>query len=337
MTHVRVRLAAVPLALLVLLALVLQPMSARGAESAPTDDRGGDIRNAVPDRGPSEFAGAVTAEEDGATFAQADQCRIDPTGDVVPAHPVSSQADIVRFCGPTSGTSSFTLDLLGVPNPAVDANWVFGITGWFVDFDVDFDGFVDYDMLFYNDGSRVTVDVLRYADDRVTCSQTATFSGNRLSTTLAPACLDGAQSFSYFATMFYDSQWDDPNAPVLVDDMSNSSPEDAQPAPPPPPAPAPGRDVQRLAGPTRIDTSIEISRYQFPGGASEVYLSRSDEFADSISSGSLTRGPVLLVPQCGPVPAAVLAEVRRLNPGTIVALGGPAAVCDQVVADVAAA
>ncbi|WP_114594416.1 cell wall-binding repeat-containing protein [Euzebya pacifica] len=116
----------------------------------------------------------------------------------------------------------------------------------------------------------------------------------------------------------------------------------AQPDPEPTGQPTPvppmtSRPIQRLEGPSRFDTAIAISRYQFPNGAAVVYLSRADVFADSIAAASLTGGPVLLVPQCGQVPDQVLDEVIRLDPATIVPLGGQAAVCDQVARDVAAA
>lgn len=51
---------------------------------------------------------------------------------------------------------------------------------------------------------------------------------------------------------------------------------------------------------------------------------------------SLTDGPIRLVPRCGTVPLAVLAEVERLGPQRVIALGGVAAVCDQALAGVLA-
>lgn len=92
------------------------------------------------------------------------------------------------------------------------------------------------------------------------------------------------------------------------------------------------RDLRRLEGDSRFTTAVQISREAFPNGASTVYLARSDGFADALAGSSLTdRGPILLVPQCGPVPAEVLAEANRLAPLEIVALGGSGAVCDGVL------
>jgi hypothetical protein len=91
------------------------------------------------------------------------------------------------------------------------------------------------------------------------------------------------------------------------------------------------RATARLAGPTRFDTAVAISQHQFPEGAPVVYVARADDPADAVAGGSLTRGPVLLVPSCGTVPPTVLDEIDRLGPSEIVALGGPRAICDEVL------
>ena len=96
--------------------------------------------------------------------------------------------------------------------------------------------------------------------------------------------------------------------------------------------------TSRLAGADRVGTAVAISQHAFPqpfstGGS--VYLARKDVFADAVAAGSMTDGPVLLVPSCGTVPTVVTAEVARLAPARVVALGGTGAVCDQVLTDVA--
>lgn len=92
-----------------------------------------------------------------------------------------------------------------------------------------------------------------------------------------------------------------------------------------------GRATGRLAGDSRITTAIEISKAAFPDGAVEVYLSKQDVNPDALVGGALTKGPILLVPSCGTLPPEVAAEIRRLDPGRITALGGPAAVCDDML------
>lgn len=94
--------------------------------------------------------------------------------------------------------------------------------------------------------------------------------------------------------------------------------------------------TSRLAGPTRIDTAVAISQRAFPSGAPTAYLANADVTVDAVAGGSLTDGPVLLVPTCT-LPDEVAAELARLAPGEVIALGGAAAICDDVLAEAAQA
>jgi hypothetical protein len=91
----------------------------------------------------------------------------------------------------------------------------------------------------------------------------------------------------------------------------------------------------RLSGARRIDTAVAISEYAYPNGAAEVFLARADVFADALTAGTITSGPVLLVHRCGPIPESVRAEVARLDPDVVYALGGENAVCDDVLRGIA--
>lgn len=93
----------------------------------------------------------------------------------------------------------------------------------------------------------------------------------------------------------------------------------------------------RVSGSDRISTAVAISQYEFPDGAEEAYLARADNFADAVAAGALRRGPVLLVPSCGDLPAVVASELARLSPSRVVALGGPAAVCEDILSQGVAA
>ena len=106
---------------------------------------------------------------------------------------------------------------------------------------------------------------------------------------------------------------------------------DGEPVTPGDPGP-----TSRLAGPPRIDTAVAISQRAFPSGAATAYLANADVTVDAVAGGSLTDGPVLLVPTCT-LPDQVATELTRLAPGEVIALGGAAAVCDDVLADAAAA
>lgn len=95
------------------------------------------------------------------------------------------------------------------------------------------------------------------------------------------------------------------------------------------------RETARIAGPTRFDTAVAISQRAFPETAPVVYLARADAFADALVAGTLSDGPILLVPSCGDIPQVVLDEIDRLDPDTVLALGGTAAVCDATLAQAA--
>ncbi len=95
-----------------------------------------------------------------------------------------------------------------------------------------------------------------------------------------------------------------------------------------------GPVLSRLQGATRYETSAKISAHRFadPSAASVVYLARGDLFADALAAGALSDGPVLLVPSCRGVPSGVAAEIDRLDPGRVIALGGTQAVCPATLA-----
>lgn len=96
------------------------------------------------------------------------------------------------------------------------------------------------------------------------------------------------------------------------------------------------RPTGRYSGSSRFETAVAISQAQFPDGAARAFIARADVFADAVAGGSLTRGPVLLVPSCGSLPAPVAAELNRLKVTEVFALGGSAAVCDGILAAAAA-
>ncbi len=100
---------------------------------------------------------------------------------------------------------------------------------------------------------------------------------------------------------------------------------------PPPAPPGTAPPDLRLGGSSRFETSAAIARYQFPRGATEVYLARADAFPDALSGAALDAGPILLVPQCGDLPAAIVDVIRTLQPSRAIALGGTGAVCQAVL------
>lgn len=89
--------------------------------------------------------------------------------------------------------------------------------------------------------------------------------------------------------------------------------------------------TMRLAGQDRMQTAVAISQRQYPasfaGKSGSVYLARSDVLVDAMAAGTLTGGPLLLVPGCDGLPPSVMTEIARLQPSRVVAIGGEGAVC----------
>ncbi|AXV05731.1 internalin, putative [Euzebya pacifica] len=103
------------------------------------------------------------------------------------------------------------------------------------------------------------------------------------------------------------------------------------------PDPDPVPDVDRIAGPTRIDTAIEVSNADFEDGTARVViLARDDVFADALSGTPLAvaeAGPILLTRTDELLPS-VTDEIRRVlgEQGRIYLLGGVVALDDEVEA-----
>jgi YVTN family beta-propeller protein len=93
--------------------------------------------------------------------------------------------------------------------------------------------------------------------------------------------------------------------------------------------------VVRLSGSNRYGTAVEISQEGFPGGSDVVYVATGLSFPDALAGGpgaAQLGGPVLLTDPVT-LPAAVRAEVVRLDPDRIVVVGGTAQVSAAIMAD----
>ncbi|MEI2774978.1 MAG: cell wall-binding repeat-containing protein [Tetrasphaera sp.] len=92
--------------------------------------------------------------------------------------------------------------------------------------------------------------------------------------------------------------------------------------------------VDRIAGADRYETSALISARNYSPGVAVAYVASGQNFPDALAGAPVagkTGGPVLLVPSTA-VPDSVASELRRLRPGRIVVLGGPATIDDGVLA-----
>lgn len=101
----------------------------------------------------------------------------------------------------------------------------------------------------------------------------------------------------------------------------------------------PAATTRRLAGPTRYDTAVAISRDTFPTGASEIVLARGDKFPDALVGSYVVSlyydigGPVLLT-QPEQMPLVVKEELARLGPSRVWIIGDQAAVSAGIEAEV---
>ncbi|WP_127129566.1 cell wall-binding repeat-containing protein [Georgenia sp. SYP-B2076] len=89
--------------------------------------------------------------------------------------------------------------------------------------------------------------------------------------------------------------------------------------------------VTRLGGADRYETSALVSAATFAPRVPVAYIATGGDYADALSGAAAAggRGPVLLTPTDG-LPAALVAELVRLRPATIVVLGGEGSVSRTV-------
>ena len=252
-------------------------------------------------------------------------CNDDVTGDAG-----DPRSDITRLC--TDYISNGLWFEVAIDEPTNPSTWS-GITGGIHHIDVDNNLEDDYLAFHGNSASGYT---WRVRDDDtfdVVCEGSAIYSSPYYRLTVPLGCIENSTSVNYYTFFTYDDPTDANFGDFAPDE--GQEPYDPNPDPPPSP-PSPGmRETSRLAGADRFATAVAISQAQFPNGADIVYLARADAFPDALAGGTLTNGPILLVHQCDTVPQVVMNEITRLNPRSVVALGGSAAVCDAVLSQAA--
>jgi hypothetical protein len=275
--------------------------------------------------------GAMFVVLPAATAASAEpQCIEDP------ADTPRESLDFVRVCA-TYGADSidFRFVVRSGENPEATQRWIDGDRGITASMASSAG---EYRLEYLVIDGRLTARIT-HPSGEPGCVGAASQEGNSyLATGFPPSCIGSPAAFRFVATSH--------DGPTIADtapdrDFATISYTGDGEAPPGGPTPNPtgpeNRQAERLSGPGRIDTAVEISKYQFPAGAPEVYLANAATFPDALAGSALTQGPILLVPQCGDVPRVVLDEVARLQPAKVVALGGQAAVCDAVLSQARAA
>lgn len=96
-----------------------------------------------------------------------------------------------------------------------------------------------------------------------------------------------------------------------------------------------GVAAQRVSGSNRFATAAAASADSFAPGVPVVYVATGEGFADALAAGAAggaQGGPVLLTAR-DLLPEPTKAELERLRPAKIVAVGGTAAISDRVLAE----
>lgn len=99
------------------------------------------------------------------------------------------------------------------------------------------------------------------------------------------------------------------------------------------------RAVDRTGGADRFEVSAHVSAKAFPGGAATVFVASGEGFADALSVGPLAaraQAPLLLAARDA-LPSSVSDELKRLRPGQVVIVGGPASISKATEQAIAAA
>jgi putative cell wall-binding protein len=97
------------------------------------------------------------------------------------------------------------------------------------------------------------------------------------------------------------------------------------------------RDVTRVAGTDRYGTAAALVSGSFSPGPAVVYVATGEGFADALSAGAAAArvGAPLLLTGRTSLPAATRTELERLDAQRVVVVGGPAAVDDVVLTELA--
>lgn len=101
---------------------------------------------------------------------------------------------------------------------------------------------------------------------------------------------------------------------------------------------AKGKTVRRIAGPNRFATAAMIAHTTWPQGADTVILARGDNPADAISGqplGAKLNAPILLA-EPNRLPAETRDALAKLQPKTIIVLGGEHGISQQTARQAAA-
>ncbi|MBW3662616.1 MAG: cell wall-binding repeat-containing protein [Actinobacteria bacterium] len=278
------------------------------------------------------------------TAAQAapdNDCFEDAEGDTFrfgtpPVPEEEPRADIIQHCANYGPTLSLALTPADPTDPGSDENWN-GATfaGWFIDIDDDEEGEF-FATLHLDADSQLIGEVIDISGDdpALSCNGAASASTTTYAISdIGPDCIGDATTIRVSPAMWYDTRPAEGSGGGRFYDVDPDSQDPDNPSQfRGPTSGGEDRPTRRLGGEDRIETAVEISQGQFPTPPVDiVFIARADIFIDAVTGGVLTAGPILLVPSCGPIPGVVRAEIDRLDPGTVIALGREQAVCEQTL------
>lgn len=294
-----------------------------------------DAERRAPSKAEQRMSFSGHAEE---APAPASDCARDTTGDTVSFESLDDldapEGDIVHWCATYGDALVLRLRTAAPIDPYTDARWRgFTLASWQID--VDDDGSADFQVE-YAYGPELAVRVYRTIGDfEERCVVDARYEDGELITgAIARACIGGRLALAVSANLLLDTDPADEKAPLSLDETAFDVHVQGAPAAPG----VPNRDARRLAGADRYATAAAVSREAFPDGALIVYLVRADSVADLAATSALAlKSPVLPVPPCGQLPAVIAAEIQRLAPMEVVAVGGVDAICEDMVLQASAA
>lgn len=235
-------------------------------------------------------------------------------------------ADLVEYCFDYGQRLRVTARVVSPTDPSQDGHWR-GLTGVLWELDRDGDEEADYLIEYWGDGQgQISTDVYRVDRDRLVhvCQGEGHFAGV-YDARIDADCVRAPAVANIKVSVLYDTDPEDESSTVHIDHGPDAwwtyEPVERHRR----------RRQSRIDGTTPTERAVGISRRGFPDGADDVFLSRADELADAIAGGAVTSGPILYVPRCGELPQVVGDEVARLDPDRVIALGGPQAVCDDIL------
>ena len=96
----------------------------------------------------------------------------------------------------------------------------------------------------------------------------------------------------------------------------------------------PRPDIARIAGLDRYATAAAMSATVYPPMTQFAFVAVGTNFPDALAGGALAAavGAPMLLTRGTDVPAATLQELSRLEPETIIVLGGPSVISEAVIA-----